>query len=76
MTGQLTGTLPVAKRKSNSRRADDTPDRFEMRVDSDWMARVQRQADRLGISAAAYIRQATTRQLEVDERTDPAAEQD
>jgi hypothetical protein len=66
------GVRTVAKRKQPARRpADDGRDRVELRADPAWLARVQRQADRLGVSVSAYIRQATTRQLEADEATDP-----
>jgi hypothetical protein len=51
-------------------------DRVDLRAEPDWIARVQRQADRLGISLSAYIRQATSRQLEQDEATDPAQRDD
>jgi hypothetical protein len=57
--------------KKDSRKPSEPAARYEIRVEPDWIARVQRQAERLGISAAAYIRQATTRQLEADEATDP-----
>jgi len=48
-------------------------ERIDLRADSEWVARVQRQADRLGVSLSAYIRQATTERLEQDEATDPRA---
>lgn len=46
-------------------------DRVDMRAEPAWMARVERQAARLGISVTAYIKMATSRQLEIDEATDP-----
>lgn len=45
--------------------------RFEIRAEQDWLDRVERQAARLGLTAAAYVRQATTRQLELDEASEP-----
>lgn len=47
-------------------------DRIDLRAEPEWVARIKRQADRLGISISAYIRLATTRQLEQDEKTDPS----
>lgn len=52
----------VAKRKT---------DRFDMRVEAAWLARVERQAERYGLTVAAYIRRATTQAVEADEATDP-----
>lgn len=50
---------------------EPTRDRIDLRADSIWIARVRRQAERLGISLSDYIRQATTRQLERDESSEP-----
>lgn len=62
------------------KKPDPTPgelprDRIDLRADPAWVARVERQAKRLGISLSAYIRQATTRQLTQDEADDPALEE-
>lgn len=46
-------------------------DRIDLRADPAWVARVERQAERLGLGVSAYIRQATTLKLEADEATDP-----
>lgn len=57
---------PVARPKK------PTPSvRFDIRTDPEWLARVNRQADRQSLSAAAYIRQAVAEKLERDEATDP-----
>jgi predicted HicB family RNase H-like nuclease len=47
--------------------------RFDLRAEPEWLARVEAQAKRHGLSMSAYIRQATTIQLEQDEQTDPRA---
>lgn len=61
-------TVPAKKPdKGSGKKAE----RFELRVDPDWLARVERQADRRGIGVAAYIRQAASLELEKDEATDP-----
>lgn len=41
--------------------------RIDLRAEPALVARLERQADRLGISVSAYIRQTMTRQLEKDE---------
>jgi hypothetical protein len=46
-------------------------DRIDLRADPAWVARVERQAERLGITVTAYVKQATSRALEADEATDP-----
>lgn len=56
------------KRKGNS---DPAGERFGLRVDADWMDRVIRQAERLGMSASSYIRQAVVERLERDEANEP-----
>jgi hypothetical protein len=48
-----------------------TRNRVDLRADPAWVARVERQAERLGITVTAYIKQATSRALETDEATDP-----
>ena len=45
--------------------------RFELRAEQAWLDRIARQAERLGISVSAYIRQSVTRQLERDEQDMP-----
>lgn len=62
---------PVAR---NLPPQEPTRERIDLRADPAWIARVRRQAERLGISLSDYIRQATTRQLERDENTEPAEE--
>lgn len=59
---------PVARKKDKK---DKKEARFDMRVDPAWLSRVERQAERFGLSPTAYIRQATSARLEEDERTDP-----
>jgi hypothetical protein len=53
------------------RRKEEPRGRIALRADPAWIARVQAQADRLGIGLSAYIRQAVTRQLERDESEEP-----
>jgi hypothetical protein len=57
----------AARRKRNIDR-----ERVDLRGDADWIARVVAQADRLGLSLSAYIRQAVTWQVERDEAEAPA----
>jgi len=57
----------AARRKRNIDR-----ERVDLRGDADWIARVVAQADRLGLSLSACIRQAVTRQVEKDEAEAPA----
>jgi hypothetical protein len=55
------------------RKNDREPrDRLDLRAEPAWIARVAAQAERLGISVSAYVRQATSRQLERDEAEWPA----
>jgi hypothetical protein len=61
----------VGKRKPDKRRSNDPPVRLELRVDPSWLARVQAQADRHGLSVSAYLREAGTIRLERDEASDP-----
>jgi hypothetical protein len=65
MTATLAGYRPVAKKKPTA----STPprDRIDLRADPEWTARVQAQADRLGIALSAYIRMAVSERLERDE---------
>jgi predicted HicB family RNase H-like nuclease len=49
-------------------------DRFDLRCDPVWLARVEKQAERFGMSVAAYMKRAITVQLEQDEKTDPRSE--
>ncbi len=51
-------------------------DRIDLRAGPAWIARVQRQAERLGMSLSAYIRMATTERVEEDEATDPKLKDD
>lgn len=69
MMSTLAAVLPVAKKHpagSSKKLA-----RLELRVEQSWLARVQQQADRLGISIASYVRQTVTRQVEADEANAP-----
>ena len=59
---------------SVARKKNDPPasrDRVDLRADPAWVARLERQADRLGITITAYVKQAVSRALEADEATDP-----
>lgn len=66
----LAGGLIVAKNKKSQ--ASEARDRIDLRAEPDWVARVTRQARRLGISASAYIRLATSERLERDEASEPS----
>jgi hypothetical protein len=45
--------------------------RIEVMAQPEWIARVDRQAKRLGTNISGYVRQAVTRQLERDEAEAP-----
>lgn len=64
----------VSRQDQNPPSQPSTRDRVDLRADPAWVARIERQAERLGISVSAYIRLATTKQLEADEASDPSAE--
>lgn len=64
--GTLTEPLAVAKAKPTTMDA-----RVEFVAAAAWVARVERQAERRGLSVGAYIRQATNVQLEADEASEP-----
>lgn len=66
----------VARRKPDKRRSNEPPVRLELRVDPTWLTRVQRQADRHGLSVSAYLREAGTIRLERDEASDPELQGD
>lgn len=72
MSGSVTG-YPVAKHRPPPPDAQPTRDRIDLRGEPAWIARVQRQANRLGISLSDYIRQAVTLRVEEDEATEPPA---
>jgi predicted DNA binding CopG/RHH family protein len=62
----------MAKDKANKgskKRHNDA--RFELRVKQEWLDRIEVQAERLGMNASSYIRNAATRQLEQDEASHP-----
>lgn len=63
---------PMADNKKGPNRKADA--RFELRLKQELLERVERQAERLGINATNYIRQAVTLQLEQDEATQPKAD--
>lgn len=46
--------------------------RIDLRADPAWLLRVLRQARRFGINLSAYIREAVTIKLELDEDSDPS----
>lgn len=58
--------LTVSKQNQGGKRS-----RLEIRAEECWVARIEAQAARLGMTASAYIRAAVTRALEADESTDP-----
>jgi hypothetical protein len=45
--------------------------RIELRAELEFIARLERQASRLGIGISAYVRQAVSLRLEQDEASDP-----
>ena len=69
-SGLLTETerMPGGRRKQNFERR-----RLELVAEPEWIERVSKQAERLGISLSAYIRLAVTRSLESDEASQPAS---
>lgn len=67
--------LATEERPEMARQRPPNRERIDLRADAEWIARVQRQADRHGLSLSAYIRRATTKELEQDEATEPPAEQ-
>jgi hypothetical protein len=55
--------------------SEEPRDRVDLRADAEWIARVKRQAKRLGLnSVSAYVRQATTKQLIQDEQEELASQ--
>ena len=46
--------------------------RYELRITADWLERVKRQAERFGVSVPSYIREATIKRLEADEKSESA----
>jgi hypothetical protein len=66
----MTTSLLEADAVAPGRKKEDR-DRIDLRADRQWIARIAVQADRLGISISAYIRQAVSRQLERDESDAP-----
>ena len=58
-------TMPKRKPKGEPR------DRIDLRAEPEFVARMQAQADRLGLSLSAYIRLSVTERLERDEATSP-----
>ena len=57
--------------KKNPPGGDRKQSQFNMRVEREWLDRVERQANRFGLTVAAYIRMSASQQLERDESTDP-----
>ena len=62
-----TAVPPVAKKKPSPSEDQPVRDRVDLRAPPDWIARVERQAKRRGISLSAYIRQATSLMVDDDE---------
>jgi len=61
-------------RQANQTTGKETPERVRLilQVDPLLLGRIQVQAERLGLTLAAYLGQAATRRLEADEAADPA----
>lgn len=68
MTTLIAEPFQMAKTKTTS---DQQRDRIDLRAEPEWIARVDVQSKRLGISVSAYIRQAVTLKLERDEAEAP-----
>lgn len=70
MATQLLELLVPTKGKKPS----DEParGRIDLRADPAWVARVERQAERYGMTVSAYIRRAVSKELEQDEASDPS----
>ena len=62
----VTLTEPVMGRKKGK-----PTGRIELRAELEFIARLERQASRLGIGISAYVRQAVSLRLEQDEASDP-----
>lgn len=74
MSVHLLGRIVARKRADPP--VDSSRDRIDLRAERAWVARAERQAARFGVSLSAYIRQAVSRQLELDEATDPALKEE
>ena len=59
------------KRKPQEASDEPTIDRIDLRAEPGWVARVQRQAERFGLKISQYVRQAVSKQLEIDEASMP-----
>lgn len=73
----LDESIAVARKKQEARPPLTTPparDRIDLRAEPDFVARLNRQAERLGLSLSAYLRLAATERLERDEASDPRAD--
>jgi hypothetical protein len=58
------GREPVGRKKKESGTLDV---RFELMTSAEWVARVEAEAERQGVTASAYVRQATSLKLDQDE---------
>lgn len=66
----------MAKKKPPAEESPINPERgrLDLRAEPELLARVARQAARLGMKASPYIRQAIILKLEQDEASDPTLE--
>lgn len=62
----MNGVTDLAKKGPQKKQA-----RLDLRVEQDWVDRVEAQASRWGLTIAAYIRLAVSEKLEQDEATQP-----
>lgn len=69
MSTTLASPSPMPRKKPQPK--DATRGRIDLRADPEFVARVQSQADRLGMSLSAYLRMAVTERLERDEASQP-----
>jgi hypothetical protein len=70
-----TGCNAMAKKpnKANKIEPDAHRGRIDLRAEPEFVARIERQSRRLGLSLSGYVRLAVSRQLEADEATEPKA---
>jgi predicted DNA binding CopG/RHH family protein len=57
----------MTRQRTDNRRTSQPPSRKDLRLPADLLERIRQQAERLGLSDSAYIRQAIARQVERDE---------
>jgi hypothetical protein len=66
-----TATIQDGSKMAGRKKENLSRGRVEFMAEPEWIARVYRQAERLGTNISSYVRQAVTRQLERDEAEEP-----